>query len=300
MIYVKLEGRLGNILFQIAAGCSLAKRLHVPFKAIITDYQTPDGHSLAGYLALFRENMLRNVELLTEMPPHGEVYHEPGFTFQPLPEKDNLILKGYFQSEKYFDEPTIRELFRVDPETDTYIHTRYGPLLDKHPVCIHVRRGDYLHLEAFHTVCTSAYYRRSMQYFPETSYFLIASDDIAWCKTQFRGERFFFVEDETPVATLYLLGMCSHYILSNSSFSWWGAWLNPDPTKTVICPTPWFGYRLRHNKTIDLFPASWIRIPVYSYPLGVQIHDCRIRLQDFLSRFYLWVYRILKQQRKNG
>lgn len=292
MIYINLEGRLGNILFQIAAGCSLAKRLKVPFRAIITDYQTPEDNSLSDYLIPFRENILRNVEMVTEAPADCQVYDEPFFHYHPLPEKDNQVLAGYFQSEKYFDEQTVRELFRIDPGTEVYIRTKYGSLLDKHPVCMHLRRGDYLKKESCHTVCTPAYFRRTIECFPEANCFLIASDDIAWCKTQFQGERFSFIEEETPLVTLYLLSMCSHYILSNSSFSWWGAWLNPDPAKKVICPAPWFGYEFRNKKTSDLLPASWIQLPVYPSLLGVQIHDFQTRMNVFSSRLFSWLHRI--------
>lgn len=273
MIYVNLEGRLGNNLFQIAAACSLAKRLGVPFRVRITDGWASD-QSFPDYLVPFRETILRNVEFISEIPADCEVYHEPCFHYQPLPEKDHLVLNGFFQSENYFNEQAIRELFRIDADTEAYIQTKYRSILDKHPVSIHVRRGDYLLLEHFYTNCPYAYYRRAMQRFPATTCFLIASDDIAWCKRQFRGDKFFFIENETVVVDLYLQSMCSHHISSNSTFSWWGAWLNPDPGKKVIYPMPWFGYQYRDQfKTVDLPPDSWTGMSVYTSSWRMQIYD---------------------------
>lgn len=294
MIYVNLEGRIGNNLFQIAAGCSLAKRLNVPFGARVTDYQTPEGFLLSDYLTPFRDNILRKVQIVTEVPAGCEEYNEPFMHYCPLPEKDKLVLSGYFQSEAYFDEQAVRDLFSIDPATEAYIRTKYGQVLDKHPVCINVRRGDYLKLEPFHTVCTAEYFRRAMKQFPANSYFLVVSDDIAWCKKTFRGERNVFVEGETPTVALYLLSMCTHYILSNSSFSWWGAWLNPDPKKRVICPTPWFGYKLRGQNTTDLIPASWVQMPVHTRPLYAKAQDCRIGLSYLLSGACSFLKRIIK------
>lgn len=309
MIYVNLKDRIGNNLFQIAAAYSLAKQLGVPFRARITDCWTPDDKSLSDYLAPFRENLLRNVEFVSEIPADCEAYHESCFHYQPLPEKDNLVLNGFFQSEKYFNEQAIRELFCMDADTEAYIQTKYRSLLDKHPVCIQVRRGNYLILEHFYTICPSSYYRRAMQRFPDNTCFLVASDDIAWCKTQFRGEKFFFIDGETITVSLYLQSMCSHYITCNSTFSWWAAWLNPDPAKTVIYPMPWFGYQYRNKlKAVDLPPTSWTGLSVYPSPLRMQINDWMVCVKYYdrqnlsiihkTSRVLKWLKALLKKQTK--
>ena len=107
-----------------------------------------------------------------------------------------------------------------------------------------------------------SYYKKAMATFDSGSVFLIISDDITWCKKHFRGENFFFVDDEPPIVDLYLQSLCTHNIISNSSFGWWGAWLNPNPEKKIVCPTPWFAPSGMKRDTRDLCPAIWKKEPI--------------------------------------
>jgi hypothetical protein len=89
---------------------------------------------------------------------------------------------------------------------------------------------------------------------------LITSDNISWCKKKFRGENFFFSEGESAIVDMYLQSCCTNNIISNSSFSWWGAWMNKNPQKIVITPDPWFGIAFRNKDTKDLIPEGWIKL----------------------------------------
>ena len=258
MICSILHERLGNILFEIADGASLAKQLNVPFAA----YVNPGDPKYTAYVSQYKKTILRKINHLEELPLKQTEYIEPFFHYQVLPQIPHLSINGYFQSEKYFDKELVRELFTMDDDMKLYIEQKYGEILRRKPVSIHIRRGDYLKLKLLYTICTERYYRQAIQHFPPETYYLIISDDIDWCKQHFKGEHFFFSENESPLTDLYLQSCCRHHIISNSTFAWWGAWLNPHPDKRVICPDPWFQILYRKQNTKDLLPEGWIRLPV--------------------------------------
>ena len=258
MIYTCLNGRLGNCLFEIAAGVSLAKKLGVSYKALICDYRH------LSDLQIFRKSILSKIDFQDVYPENVTEYNETGSSYEMLPLQDNLLLNGYFQSEKYFDKDLVYDLFKIDEITEKYIRDNYGFIFQRKTVAINVRRGDYLKLEYRHPVCRMSYFNKAISYFDKTMCFLVISDDIEWCKTHFKGDNFYFVENEPPLIDLYLQSMCTHNIISNSTFSWWGAWLNPNPDKKVLYPDPWFGFCLKNKKrfnTSDLCPKNWIPVP---------------------------------------
>lgn len=259
MIYTYLNGRLGNCLFEIAAGISLAKKLRVSHKALICD------NSFSSELKSYQKSILYQIDFQDVYPENVMVYNETGFLYEKLPLQDNLILKGYFQSEKYFDKKLVYDLFKIDSNTEKYIRDNYGFIFQRKTVAINVRRGDYLKLEYKHPVCRMSYFNKAISCFDKTIFFLIISDDIEWCKRHFKGDNFYFVENEPPLVDLYLQSMCTHNIISNSTFSWWGAWLNPNPDKKVIYPDPWFGFWVKNKKdfdTSDLCPKNWVPVPL--------------------------------------
>ena len=240
MIYIKLDGRLGNNLFQIAAGVSLAKKLSVAYKAVPLDKE---------YADQFKQSIFRKIDFQETFPEN-------------LPLQSDMIIDGFFQSEKYFDKELVRALFEIDEDIRSYINQKYRSVLDRSPVSIHVRRGDYLELQEYYPICRMNYYKKAMKHFPPDTTYLIVSDDIDWCKMNFKGDNFFFSENETPLTDLYLQSFCTHNIISNSTFAWWGAWLNPNPDKKVIYPSPWFGFYYRNYNTKDLCPPEWVQVTI--------------------------------------
>ena len=117
----------------------------------------------------------------------------------------------------------------------------------------------------FHGLCTPEYYQRAMEYARAklgSAQVFVFSDDIAWAKANLVSQLpLTFVERTTSATTdLYLMSRCRHHIIANSSFSWWGAWLNPSPNKLVIAPDRWFADEQAQNQTQDLIPASWTRL----------------------------------------
>jgi hypothetical protein len=214
----------------------------------------------AKELSELQKTIFRKVTICTALPPHINIYKEAGFAYLPIPYQAEVVLSGYFQSEKYFDCELVRNLFLIDDQTKAYINRKYGALLAKKPTSIHIRRGDYIRNLDFHPICSLSYFRNAMKMIGSDSPFLIVTNDIEWCKRKFGGDNIYFTDKESAVVDLYLQSMCANNIISNSSFSWWGAWLNSNPSKKVIYPTPWFGISATEIDDSDLIPDYWMPV----------------------------------------
>lgn len=260
MVYVVLTDRLGNNLFQIAAAASLASYNDTDYAVYISDFTLPNGKTLVSSIDIYKKTILRNIKFVRELPVDIINYEQNGFHYSPLIYKDKICLKGYFQSEKFFNKDLVRNLFSIDETTRQYIKNKYGSLLDQEIISLHVRRGDYVYRPRRQRLCSLAYYKNAIRYFGKDKIFLILSDDIEWCKAHFKGKNFFYSDKENAIVDLYLQSLCTHNIISNSTFSWWGAWLNNNKNKVVIAPKQWFGKHLSHYNVDDLIPNSWIRL----------------------------------------
>jgi len=264
MVYIELNGRLGNHLFQIATGATIAAKNGTELFAVChEDYFLPGPKNLyiREYIKQFENNIYRNVSILDSYPTYASYYIEPDYTYSPIEYVPNILLKGSFQSYKYFDSDVVNSLFKISPTIEEYIKNKYGFLLQEGITSIHVRRGDYCKIPHQYPVCSEFYFKKAIEYIGAKKTYLVLSDDIGWCKSKFIGENFHFVENENSVVDLYLQTMCTNNIISNSTFSWWGAWLNPSKKKIVICPTPWYGKSSYTNLNVsDLIPTEWVQI----------------------------------------
>ena len=250
MVYVVITGRLGNILFQIATARSLdneiaAIAMNPITKSVFLDY---------------KDTLFRGIELLGEIPNGIPVYEEKGYSFCPISYTgDKIILKGYYQSYKYLDKEICEEIYKCPTEIQSHIDSLFRTLKREKTVSLHVRRGDYLKLPHRHPFCGLDYYRKAISYFDDDYQFIVLSDDIPWCKSHFKGEKFIFVENSNPLVDLYIQTCCRHNIISNSSFSWWGAFLNTSKDHVVIAPKRWYGPELsKTNPVGDLIPNNYI------------------------------------------
>ena len=115
-----------------------------------------------------------------------------------------------------------------------------------------------MNLPNHHPACNLGYYKEAIKLM-DVNKFIVFSDDMSWCKENFVGDEFIFMENNSDYIDLWLMSLCDNNIIANSSFSWWGAWLNQNPNKKVIAPKKWFGPAINHN-TKDLIPESWIII----------------------------------------
>jgi hypothetical protein len=239
-------GRLGNQIFQIANCIAYARKHNIP-------YWIPQ-RSMAEHIwpAYFKH-----------FPKEPEVfikyieYKEPEFTYSEIPKYNNVILEGFFQSEKYFKEyrQDIIDAFQIPyKKIDGF-------------VSLHIRRGDYLQYADKHPPISYEYISEAVKYFFDLGYtsFVVCSDDIKWCRIQLKplelfGAVFSFSSEKEPIADLALMSCCTHNIIANSSFSWWSAWLNQNPDKIVVAPSLWFGPGNDHLKISDLLPEEWIKM----------------------------------------
>ena len=270
MIYFTLRGGLCNMMFQIAAVTSLAldKKTKPSFGNLEQqlNYLNNENHfnPKLKHSSEYRKLNFFNDMITEKSPKNVKIYSYP-FHYEKIEiEGDNAILDGFFQSEKYFknNEKEIRELFKPTKEITEKIESKYGDILkNNETTSIHVRRGDYVRNQNHHPVLKMGYYNEAIKLTKnKTDKYLVFSDDILACKEMFKGDDFIFIENEKDYLELYLMSMCNNNIIANSSFSWWGAWLNQNENKTVIGPKKWFGINYSNMKSDDIIPNDWVKI----------------------------------------
>ena len=168
-----------------------------------------------------------------------------------------MSLVGYFQSEKYFNNIAneIREDFTFKDEILEPCKEMIGGV--NKPIALHIRRGDFLKNSGNHHNLDIDYYRRALGKFRRNRKVAIFSDDPQWCKEQelFSDDRFLIATGNGSYVDLCLMSLCSDFIIANSTFSWWGAWLANKGR--VIAPSRWFGPNNQHLDTKDLYPEHW-------------------------------------------
>lgn len=175
-----------------------------------------------------------------------------------------VLFDGYWQSEKYFINaiPQIKRTFKFK-EFNLNIKTKeFAERLQKQGchVSVHVRRGDYLNFVDRFGCCSADYYNRAISFIKEhveNPTFVFFSDDISWVKKNIGTNNSIYVDwnnDDDGWQDMYLMSKCHHNIVANSSFSWWGAWLNENKTKIIVAPQKWFIY----SPNYDIIPSGWI------------------------------------------
>lgn len=267
MISCILKGGLGNQLFQIAATISYAIDTKQRFAFDYNSWGARGGAAKtfqASHPTSYRETLYKYLpEANLATKTFGQIYKEPSFHYKQIPVLKDVILDGYFQSEKYFsnNEDVIRKVFYPYHLKRNLLTQKYQIPSGTQVVGIHVRRGEYLKDQIHHPVCTKEYYEKCIGFFRERNpnvEFLIISDDILWCQEHFEGMR--FSVNDTDIEDLYDLILCDHNIIANSTFSWWAAWLNDNPEKTILSPNKWFGEGYKHFDTKDITPTTWIKM----------------------------------------
>lgn len=174
---------------------------------------------------------------------------------------DNICLYGYFQTEKYFQNITdsIREDYTFHDEI-VETCTKFIEKVDN-PIALHVRRTDYIPNPENHPLCSAEYYQEALSKFDNDRNVVVFSDDPTWCKKQniFSSDRFIVSEGNDNRYDLCLMSLCNDFIIANSSFSWWGAWLAN--RGGVVAPTRWFGPGATAGfNTCDIIPSKWLKI----------------------------------------
>ena len=259
-------GRFANQMFQYAALKGIARNTGVDFCIPYHDQPVDDGLGNMVRSELFDSfDMKVNTGFLNN--GHAPSVKERFFHFDEELFKlcpDHVSLIGYFQSEKYFKhiEDEIREDFTFKDEILNPCKEMIASV--DNPIALHVRRTDYITNSVNHPPCTLDYYEAALKHFDDDRNVIVFSDDPAWCSEQelFSDDRFMISENTDNRVDLCLMTLCNDFIIANSSFSWWGAWLSSNKDKKVIAPLRWFGEEgyTKNNDTKDLIPDGWTRI----------------------------------------
>ena len=297
MIVMRIIGGLGNQMFQYALGRRLSLEREEPLRLDTTGFATYELHALAlDHLAIQAEPATpEEVRQLTEVPPRfpenviprrwlpralrrsrrlapTHLVERQGFHFDPdvLAHPSPLYLDGYWQSERWF--APVADQIRTDFQVPTPLAGRDREVADAIDeglaVSLHVRRGDYAadaKTRATHGLCPISYYEKALAHLDEalgTYRVFVFSDDPAWVAEHLPLPEDRVLVDHNDASTNYedlrLMSRCHHHIIANSSFSWWGAWLNPREDKIVVAPRQWLGDP--DVATPDVCPASWVRL----------------------------------------
>jgi hypothetical protein len=281
MIIVNLDGGLGNQLFQYAAGKALAIKNKAGLKLDTSSYIinkrrqyslhhfsiqeafcTPHEKEMLKRKEYFRSKLKR---VGIPVKPYWYTEKHPGYDNYLQRFTDNVYLEGFWQSERYFKpiEHIIREEFRIK-EAPSGLNKQYlDQVKTVNAVSIHVRRGDYVtdaHTHSVHGVCEPEYYTTAINLITSEisdPYFFVFSDDMDWTRSNLSTGGFpaVYIDNNTQAdyEDLRLMYSCKHHIIANSSFSWWGAWLNNYTDKKVIAPKRWFRTLVNN----DILPGSW-------------------------------------------
>jgi hypothetical protein len=198
--------------------------------------------------------------------------NEQGFPFDPaiLKAPDNSYLVGYWQTEKYFNSvrPQLLRDFSFKAKPNAKNTATAKQITSTNAVSLHVRRGDYASdatTNQFHGLSPLEYYRRAIELVAgkvKAPHFFVFSDDPQWCKDNLAtGHPTTYVtnnDGNTGHEDMRLMVQCQHHIIANSSFSWWGAWLDEKPKPIVVAPERWFNDPAVDTK--DIYAKGWIKL----------------------------------------
>jgi len=295
MICVNINGGLGNQMFQYAFGRALAHKhktsLVLSFSQL--NQNTKGTTKRAFELEVFRVNINEaSAKDLKKLRPilyrainvlafklgfkgiqMSKYFIENKFSYNSNIKKvgKDCFLSGYWQSPKYFDsiESLIRDEFTFHSKLDDRIIEVEDLIIKTNSVSLHIRRTDFQNTISnnTHGICSLDYYEKAVKFISDKftePHFFVFSDDINWAKENLKlPYQLTFVSGnngDKSYIDMQLMSECKHNIIANSSFSWWGAWLNPDPDKVVIAPEQWFSDVKLNAQTIDLIPETWVRL----------------------------------------
>ena len=256
--YLGKLGQLGNQMFQYAATMGIADKIGVGFKIPKHDEIFDDGIGNKLHIELFDcFDIKPNIGFINS----GKVYQQSGFEFDDSVfdiKNDDFTLYGFYQTEKYFIH--IQDKVRKEFTFKQHIVDECKNIIDNYfdnPISLHIRRGDFLTNSGNHYNQSLEYYADALSKFEKGRQVIIFSDDPAWCMEQdlFSDDSFIISEQADSYHDLYMMTQCNDFIIANSSFSWWGAWLAN--RGRVIAPKKWFGPNNAHLNTKDLYPNHW-------------------------------------------
>lgn len=298
MICVNINGGLGNQMFQYACGKALAIKNNTSLVLDLSLMNKVKGSSRATKRSFELSDVFNvhsteaSVAELKRIKPieyralnvfaiklglkgiqKSKYFIENKFSFDPNIKKvgKDCYLSGYWQSPKYFDvvESLIHDEFTFQRKLD-YKNLGIESLIrGVNAVSIHIRRTDFQNTvsNSIHGICSLEYYGEAVKFISTklaNPHFFVFSDDVNWAKENLNlPYQCTFISGNSGSKSyidMQLMSACKHNIIANSSFSWWGAWLNKNLNKIVIAPKIWFVDKKLNDQTIDLIPDSWKRM----------------------------------------
>jgi hypothetical protein len=261
MIISKLQGGLGNQLFQWAIVKNLSLEYNIQFFLDIRSL------SLGSQFGITKRNFSLNkfpnldYKIIDDINFSNFKIFIDNFKYQSfqIDVNENLYFNGYWQTQKYFEKNKNEILQSLSP--DINIQSKLNTIIPKknNSISLHVRRTDYLTSNGFHLVQPIQYYQSAIEEIGTYDQIYVFSDDIHWCKNNLHFDNIIFMENRDELEDLWLMSYCKNNIIANSSFSWWGAWLNTYKDKKVITPKKWYGDWVNIDMN-EIIPENWIKI----------------------------------------
>lgn len=292
VIITNIIGGLGNQMFQYAAGKALASRLDVPLYLDLGEFSSYGLHNgfelnrifnlrfdIADSVHVDRLLSWRNNSLVKRILRRKQfsIFRGNNLIFEPSHRywagfhslKSSIYLNGYWQSERYFNDfkSLIANEFTFAIPLEGANLKIANKIINSQSISVHIRRGDYVSSKSASSVmgvCSKDYYNTAINLMCEkidNPIFFVFSDDIDWAKKNIGIRNYCIYVDHNTALESYrdmqLMSLCKHNIIANSSFSWWGAWLNNNVDKIVMSPINWFAANI---DSCDIVPDKWIRI----------------------------------------
>ena len=274
MISCDFFGGLGNNLFQLATVYSIHKlcdvELQIPSNADRGNIGIYGQETNLELGKLFSNEFIYNDGLNLQRYKHVDTdLNNTDYSYSQVPLYDNVCYHGYFQSERYFLGVDISKEFKLRTDNIDRLKTDNASLFDKKTISLHYRLGgdrvtDFM--QNYHKNVSIEYYKQALevaQYNPDEYNILVFSDRMDQCKELLKelDYPFHFIQNENNVLDFTMMSLCDINIVSNSTFSWWAAYMNQnDHKKIIVTESEWFGPGYKHFNLTDTFPASWIRL----------------------------------------
>lgn len=259
-----IHGELGNQMFQVASVIGYARKTGK--RAVFPDWTC----KISGrdYLKIFKNPIDTNFPKESLSQAFKTVhYRELNYIDIPFIQ-ENVNFLGYFQSEKFFENCTdeIRNLFTSNDEIQTYIQEKYSDLLNNsRKVSLHVRTAKRAQSDSpeVHAAASLEFIQKSMEHFSDENTFVVFADVMEEAKKILpEGKKYLFIEREENYVDLFLMTKFDSYIVSPSTFGWWGAWLSESKSPKITVLKDWFKREgsLAHLNNNDIIPQKWIKI----------------------------------------
>jgi len=286
MIITRISGGLGNQMFQYAMAKSMAKKNNDIFKLDTSFYPKQTLRKYELNLFNIDENIatkdecigfrgkeklifrIKNKLGLNIKRPYSHTFENNLTLFdkEVYKKQGDIYLDGFWQNEDYFKNIKDEIIKDFIPKNNISLDAKkyLEHIKDNQSISIHIRRGDYVanaHTNSIHGICGIDYYKKAIKYIDKkvkNPIYYIFSDDMSWCKENFNflKDKVFINNTKNTIEDLELMKNCKYNIIANSTFSWWGAWLNKNNAKIVITPKVWFA----SNNNINLALKEWIKI----------------------------------------